>query len=216
VVATEGFNPDKVKSLKEGMEHPLGRTILCGVILDRDYRSEAECDEIQFGLEKISEFCRIHRSKEIENFVLIPSAIERSIKRRIIERQKRGGKVKNFSHDIGDMLDDFCADRKSYILSQFTERYKAHERKVRSAHEATLIQEAVDEFEKRWANASERLKLVPGKEALAWLNSKVQPIYKVSITAGGIVDAMHVDEIPLEMKELIDQIGSFASTPPPV
>ncbi|NVD44119.1 ATP-dependent nuclease [Qipengyuania atrilutea] len=216
VVATEGFNPEKVKSLKEGMEHPLGRTVLCGVILDRDYRSEAECEEIQAGLQKISQFCTVHQSKEIENFVLVPAAIERLVRRRIAERNKRGGEQKEFVHSVENLIEQFCTEKKSYVLSQFTERYKAYERKQRTAHEATLIQEAYEEFDRRWESKEERFKMVAGKDALAWLNSQIQPEYKVSVTASGIIDVMHVDEVPAAMKRLIEQIDEFAQTSAPV
>lgn len=120
-----------------------------------------------------------------------------------------------FAGSVGEMLGQFCDEKKSYVLSQFTERYKAHERKCRSTHEATLIQEALEEFDKRWSDTSERLRLVPGKEALAWLNAKIQPDYKVSISASGIVDVMRLDEVPNDMKKLIDQMEAFAATPPP-
>ncbi|MEL7729360.1 AAA family ATPase [Citromicrobium bathyomarinum] len=215
VVATEGFNPEKVRSLKEGMEHPLGRTVLCGVVLDRDYRGDAECEEVWKNLSEISEFCRIHPCKEIENFVLVPTAIDRLIEKRIEERRSRGGVVTNYSDSAEKLLDQFCTQKKSYVLSQFTERYKAYERKRRSAHEATLIQEALEEFDARWGDPKERLKLIPGKEALAWLNSQLQPTYKVSVSASGIVDVMHVHEVPDDMRMLIDQVEKFAVTAPP-
>jgi hypothetical protein len=46
VVPVEGFNPERVRNLKAGMEETLGGRIVAAVILDRDYRSDAECESI--------------------------------------------------------------------------------------------------------------------------------------------------------------------------
>jgi hypothetical protein len=216
VVATEGFNPVKVRSLKEGMEHPLGRTVLCGVVLDRDYRCASECSEISAGLSEISEFCQIHKRKELENFVLVPAAIDRLISKKIEERRARGTHVPDFQRSSEHILLDFCASKKSYVLSQYTERYKAYERETGSRkHEATLIEEALNEFEGRWSDPELRLEMIPGKEALAWLNSEIQTLYKISISVASIVEVMRSDEVPAEMRDLVDQIERFASASPP-
>ncbi|UAB77491.1 AAA family ATPase [Erythrobacter sp. SCSIO 43205] len=216
VVATEGFNPEKVRSLKEGMEHPLGRTVLCGVVLDRDYRAADECRVVSEGLAEISEFCQVHERKEIENFVLIPSVIDRLIRRRIEDRRARGANVAEFCGSSSEVLQSFCDERKTYIFGQFVDRYRAHARKVGcKTDDASLFQQATEEFEGRWKDEDERLKLIPGKEALGWLNSKIQPVFKVSVSASAIVETMRVEEIPAEMRSLIDKIEAFASTDPP-
>lgn len=89
VVPTEGFNAEKIKSLLAGMEHPLGRKVLAGAILDRDYRSDEECEAIEAGLLTQCEFAQIHRRKEIENFALVPRALNRLVRAKIIERKGR-------------------------------------------------------------------------------------------------------------------------------
>src|SRR5690348_4811687 len=48
VVTVEGFNPERIKNLKSGMETTLGGGILAAAILDKDYRSEAECEVIKW------------------------------------------------------------------------------------------------------------------------------------------------------------------------
>jgi predicted ATP-dependent endonuclease of OLD family len=46
VVPVEGFNPERIRSLKIGMEATLGGNVLAAAILDRDYRSAAESEAI--------------------------------------------------------------------------------------------------------------------------------------------------------------------------
>ncbi len=43
VVPVDGFNPDRMRYLKSGMEETLGGKIIATAVLDRDYRSDAEC-----------------------------------------------------------------------------------------------------------------------------------------------------------------------------
>lgn len=215
VVATEGFNPVKVRSLKEGMEHPLGRNVICGVILDRDYRSSSECREISTGLSEISEFCSIHTRKELENFVLLPLVIERLVQKKISDRRMRGLLVEELAVSVSSMLDLFCEIKKSYVLAQFTEKYKSYERQMSRKHESTLIQEAFEEFDRRWGDPNQRLQMIPGKEALTWLNQQLQSQYKVSISASSIVEVMRADEVPAEMVDLVNQIDLFSQAIPP-
>ena len=50
VVPVEGFNPERIRSLKIGMETTLGGKIKAAAILDRDYRSESERRAITGGV----------------------------------------------------------------------------------------------------------------------------------------------------------------------
>lgn len=43
------------------------------------------------------------------------------------------------------------------------------------------------------------------------LNEQLQTKYRVSVTPTAIIDAMQVEEIPTEMKGLIDDLAQFAS-----
>jgi hypothetical protein len=60
--------------------------------------------------------------------------------------------------------------------------------------------------------AQSRLKVIPGKEALSSVNEHLQRDYGVSVTPTAMVEAMKTDDIPDEMKELIEEISLFASS----
>jgi len=217
VVATLGFNPEKVKSLKEGMEHPLGRSVLAGVILDRDYRSKEECDDISEGIGKVADFCAIHHCKEIENFTLVASAIDRLAKQKIRDKRARGSQVPEYECSARDMLNEFAESKRIYVMSQYTDAFKRYHRQSGSrVQETTLLQRAMEEFQARWQDEGERFRMIPGKDALSFINSKLQENFKVSLSATGIVDSMLRSEVPSEMEELIGQIGVFAEADPPV
>lgn len=50
--------------------------------------------------------------------------------------------------------------------------------------------------------------LVPGKEVLAELHAKYQE-FGVSLTDARIVEAMHRDEIPQDLRELLSELEAF-------
>lgn len=83
VIPVEGFNPERARNLKRGIETTLGGKIAAAVILDRDYRSQAECDSISQACEECCNLVRIHARKEVENFLLVPEAIDRAAERRV-------------------------------------------------------------------------------------------------------------------------------------
>ena len=59
-----------------------------------------------------------------------------------------------------------------------------------------------------------RLQLIPGKEALAYVNEHLQATYGVSLTPTAIINAMEISEVPLAVKTLINRIEEFSTTAP--
>lgn len=101
-------------------------------------------------------------------------------------------------------------------MGQFTEQFKKYKRQDGvKAHEATLIAEAIKEFESRWKRPAERLKIIPGKQAFTHLNTVLQDRYKVSVTPLGTVEVMRADEVPASMVQLISSVEAFALKAPP-
>jgi hypothetical protein len=80
-----------------------------------------------------------------------------------------------------------------------------------TTHETTVTELALQEVEAYWGNASSRLTIIPGKEAMSAINQQLQAGYGISLTATAIIDAIAIHEIPTEMKELITAIAQFAS-----
>lgn len=54
--------------------------------------------------------------------------------------------------------------------------------------------------------------LIPGKDALSALNLEVQSGCSVSIASSGIISAMATDEIPTEMRRLIELVAEFTAS----
>lgn len=213
VIPVEGFNPERIRSLIKGMETTLGATIRAAAVLDKDYRSDGECASIKDECESFCKYVAIHKHKEIENFLLIPCAIDRAAARKVADQAKRTGKDITYSDDAADVLDTFATKKRSYVMSQYLTSRRLFERKNSPGlHEATISQAALEEFEECWKSVNSRLRVIPGKEAMSALNQHLQEKYRVSITPTAIVDAMKADEIPPDIKQLIHDIAIFSSS----
>jgi len=213
VVQVEGFNPERIRSLKAGMEATLGEKIKAAAIFDRDYRCD---EELKATTKECASFCNyttIHRRKEIENFLLIPAAIDRAASHKVADQAKRtGGNIK-YSSNAAKWLDDFACAQKAYVLSQYlANRWTFERRKSSTFCDATINEAGLKEFEAYWKDFSSQLEVIPGKEAISAINQHLQEQYGVSITPTAIINAMHLNEIPAEMKTLIQNISQFASS----
>lgn len=213
VVPMEGFNPERAKNIKEGMEMTLGLSVMAAAVLDRDYRSESECANISENSVDFLDFTHIHGRKEIENFLLVPSAIDRALRVRLADRAKREGVPAMQPEPIESIIQTFARDQKAYVAGQHLTMYRRYARSQNPAiHEESVTQEAYRWFENAWSDQEGIVKLLPGKETLTHLNRFIQEKYHVSITATAIIDSMTVEEIPKEMKDLIIKIDLFAKT----
>jgi energy-coupling factor transporter ATP-binding protein EcfA2 len=81
VVPVDGFNPDRIRTMRTGMETTLGTTIRAAAVLDRDYRSDSECESLSAECRKFCDYVTILKRKEIENFLLVPGAMDRAAER---------------------------------------------------------------------------------------------------------------------------------------
>ncbi|HZE52593.1 MAG TPA: AAA family ATPase [Bradyrhizobium sp.] len=217
VVPVEGFNPERIRSLRIGMETTLGGRILAAAVLDKDYRSETERVAIVQECEKFCSLVAIHHCKEIENFVLVPSAIDRAAERKVIDQMRRSGKTAKvaFAPFADAFLEDFAQRKKSYVQAQYLTFRRSFERqRASSINEATFGEAIINEFKELWKSKLTRLAIIPGKDTLGAINGHLQEKFDVNITPTSIVDAMMVDEIPKEMKLLLADLGAFSSMKP--
>lgn len=212
VVPVEGFNPDRIRTLKKGMEATLGVEVVAAAVLDRDYRSTAECSEIVLSCEAFCALATIHESKELENFILVAEAIDRAAAARLADRVRRGGVRREYEPMGEALLEAFAAGKRSYVTSQYLAARRTYERRAGAkVHEATLSQEVLDDVDRRWADPLVRLQMIPGKEALSQVNKALQERFGVSVTANAIVDAMRAAEVPKELFSVLERLDRFAS-----
>ncbi|MEA2755881.1 MAG: hypothetical protein QOJ54_2170 [Aliidongia sp.] len=212
VVQVEGFNPDRIRTLKRGMETTLGVEIATAALLDRDYRSAAERSDIVANCGGFCSLVIVHESKELENFVLVAMAIDRAAAARLADRARRGGDREEYEPIAQMALDAFAVSKRTYITGQYLAARRTYERHIgANVHEATLNQQVLDDVDRRWTDPLARMQMIPGKEALSHINQVLQDRYRISVTAGAIVDAMRVSEVLPEISDLLRQLDRFVS-----
>lgn len=157
---------------------------------------------------------RIHQRKELENYLLVPSALERAIKRRIAEQNRRtGGKVL-FDKNLTDLLSTLTAPLRHKIEAKYLARRRSFQKARKpSLDESTIDEQLMNEFEQLWHDPECRCDLVPGKDVLAALNTHLQETYKVTLSPAIIIDSFHKEEVPFDMAELIEEIEWFRKEP---
>ena len=193
-----------------GMELTLGTRLLKAVVFDCDYRSKDEVLAVYSQLSKFADLVHIHSRKEVENYLLIPKAIDRAIINRIKEHNKRTNDDIEYTEMAGEILESITSELRLRINSQFLPRRTEFEKAKNPGLDATTIsQRLLEEFEQIWGDLSKRLKVVPGKEILSQLNKHLQGRYKVTLTPASIIKAMLADEIPEEIVELIRKLEDF-------
>jgi hypothetical protein len=213
-VPVEGFNPARLKAFKEGIEKTIGSKILSAVIFDKDYRSAVEVTTEKKDLSKSNLFAHIHSCKEIENFLIVPIAIEKAIKERINEFNKRSGKSIEFKEDFNAFLNELSDKYKHKTQAELQSHQFRYEKSLDpKKHDSVIIEQILKEFEILWNNLEERFKMLPGKDFLSSLNQALQDKYGISITHGNIINHLNRSTIPSELTFLIDQINEFRKTP---
>ena len=212
VIPIDGFNPERARSIKNGIETTLGGEIFAAMILDRDYRSLAERDSLTNDCTAFCHYVTIHERKEIENYLLVPSALERSARKKVEEQARRSGNDQVYSTQTAVFLHSFAQSRRQYVAAQCIKSAcqfaKAHSFGV---DESTITEGALEEFELSWEHP---LNIVPGKDAMSVFNEQLQDLYGVSVTATAVIDAMRTEEVPDEIVDLVEKLEKFSTSRP--
>lgn len=211
VLSAKGFNPERIRSLKAGMEFTLGGKIAVAAIFDRDYRSDGYCAQIERECLNFCDYVTVHKRKEIENFLLVPEAIDRAAARKVHDRSKRAGNTIEYRNCAADIIANFAAENKAYVMAQYLEDRRQFEKtSAPNIHGATINEAALLDFEQLWTDAISQRLLIPGKKALSALNCHFQKKYNISLTSTAIIESMQVGEVPVEMKRLIHDLSAFS------
>lgn len=210
VVPVEGFNPTKLRSFKDGIEKTMGYSVVSAVIFDRDYRSENEVQQELIELRKGNYFAHIYSFKELENILLIPTAIEAATVKKLENYNERTGATKSFDLKINEFLLEITEEFRPNTLAQLSSHQLKFERTLnRGVDDAILLQQINKNFDANWKVLEDRLKLVPGKEFLSTINKHLQEIYHVSLTPANILDQVTKSMLPYEVVDLMMNLNNL-------
>ncbi len=215
VIPVEGFNPARIAEYSKGIELTLGTSVLKAVVLDRDYRTRAQVQELETSLSGTMSFTHIHDRKEIENYLLEAAPLERAIRTRLFEQNERTGKNLDLSEDVQESLRKITNSIRQEVLGQYISHYVEGQKVItRGVDETTLTTEAVKKFDEAWKDLSSRLAIVPGKRVLALLNAHLQDTYGISLTPLFIVTRFKREEVPADIQTLVEKLDEFRCKSP--
>lgn len=214
-IQVEGYNPQRVCEFAKGMEITLGTTIIKAVIFDRDYRSSDEVSELRDQLKDFTAFAHIHDRKELENYLLEPKAIDRALEIRVADHNKRTNSEIVLNEKAEEIFNLLTDKMKHKMIAQFLSKRIPFEKSKKSGiDQSTITQKLIEEFEDIWSSLSGRISIIPGKEFLSQMNQYLQEHYKITLTVSAIISAMLLEEIPAEIKDLIERLDKFQKTSP--
>ena len=132
--------------------------------------------------------CVLER-KEIENYLLVPAALDRAVVRTLNARRERGAEKATSQVDSAKLLEDITRPMKEEILAQLMARrhdYLGHTGEDKSR----LYKHVLGPFDSRWANLDARISVVPGKEVLRLFRQRVQDLCGVTLTDARIAESI--------------------------
>lgn len=209
VVPTEGFsNWPKLEAFQWGFEKTMGQKLTLGAVFDRDYRCDEHVSEIIANLSYSLEIVHFHQRKELENYLLVPIALEKAINRRY--RSAKGSA--DGIEPIELILEKITASLKPNIQAQYISERVEY---FKSSHkaDATVTVDAIRIFEERWQDIARRMEIVPGKTVFSALNRYLQETYNISITQSAVVREFSKINIPRDLVRFLRQIDRIFCKP---
>jgi hypothetical protein len=201
----------RVTTIAQGIGQALGTELAIGAVYDRDYFCAEEIAEVRSALGSNLRLAHVHERKEMENYLLVPAALDRALARAASDREKRGSMVDSSLPEATAVLYEITDPMRDEVQSQLIARRTNHLRST-GRDVADLTRETLAWFSPRWDDLSTRLELVPGKGVLKAFRTRIQESCGLSITEARIVDAIHRDEIPGDLQALIEGLEEFRTT----
>lgn len=208
VVKAGGFQGwRRIRDLSWGLKK-LNLRLKIGAIFDRDYFPEDELEEIRTSLGSEIEFVQILSRKEIENYLLMPSALDRLIQSHFAKTGRDGTGYDRawVENALMEITEEFHYDTLGQYVAKAIERSKG-----KGINPATITSEISKEFEKKWAVITERLNIVSGKDLLRRFRKMIQDEIGLTLTDALIVGALRLDEIPVDMVTLLVTLQKFTT-----
>lgn len=204
-----GFSSwERVNALAWGIQNTLGADIRIGAVYDHDYWCDEQISETQEALSDQLIFAHIHRRKELENYLLVPSVLARALEKSMVERERRIGEQIEHDESIDDILDRITDEIRAEVQGQYIGKYCAYY-KSGGKDPSTLSAEAIRRFDEKWQSLETRLEIVPGKSTLRRLRSHINEKWSVSLTDIRIIDEFRAAEIPTDLMELLRTLDDY-------
>jgi hypothetical protein len=173
------------------LEELLENTVSVFVILDRDYRSDAQITQVEQRLRAIGVFPHVWQRKELESYFLVPSAIAR-----------RSGATED---DVRDELLRLASTKKEHVFARILAERHATE-VTAHRHQTTVTERVQADFDQQWSGPFKRVFLCDAKDLLAGVNRWLQAEGRKTVSARTLSTTLRTNEIADEMELVISRI----------
>ena len=178
-------------------------------IFDRDYRTDEEIAAFLSTAAENDFFCEILELKEIENYLLAPDALTKSIQARLAAR-KSGQAIERAQVD--KWLREAAGEVKGIVYSRrIAEALRSAAELHSKVSPATIIEKTTEKLDDDWKDLAKRLQFSPGKDVLSKFNGKVQAALGVSLTEAIITSHMSRKDAPQSLISLLARLEEFSS-----
>jgi hypothetical protein len=175
-----------------------GEHIFLYCVLDSDYHTTGQKATRRAQAARNQINLHIWGKKEIENYLLVPSAIQRLIATRVARRV-----VPPTEAEIADKLDRLAQERYEEIFDGISAEVLAEDRSLGGGGANRAARGALDPL---WATVEGRLSLASGKALLAALFRWVQAEFGVSLTSAAVIREMRPAEVHIEVRQFIEAV----------
>ncbi|MGW6743090.1 ATP-dependent nuclease [Streptomyces sp. NPDC055025] len=173
----------------------LGNTVKALVLLDRDYRTDAQVEEVIKRFDNVDVHAHVWRKKELESYLIIPETIARLTQCPVGE--------------VEGMIDDVMIGMQNKVTSRLLAEKVVTERPSgRSV--ATINEDGLNELAEKWKRSDFRYSICPPKEVMAAVNRELQNRGYKSVAFDTIAKYAKAGEIHPEMIALLDKIERLA------
>lgn len=213
-VESGGFTSwERVRATAWGIEKTLGGSLRIAAVFDRDFCSQEQVDSILAELSAPLELAYILARKEIENYLLVPSVLERSFCKAYLERTRRTdeGGASVAPEDVSSILELITSRMRQDVLGQYLAR-RSEFLQHTGRDIATINAETLEWFETKWSNLATRMEIVRGKEVLRELRQHLQDAYQVNLTDVRIIDEFRLNEVPTDLVALLRGLDRYRSS----
>ena len=208
-VESEGFSSwERIRSLSWGLEKTLGEALHIGAVFDHDYWCPEEVEAIKAELSQHLDFAHIHARKEIENYLLVPSVLERVFKKAITERARRTGEAVTADETASEILERITKPLRNALQAQYIAKRTAYFQHA-SRDKAIITTEAIELFNASWERLGTRLEIVPGKDVLNSFREVIQSKYGITLTDYRIIDEFRSEEVPSDLLDLLRSLDDY-------
>jgi len=178
-------------------------------VFDRDYRCDEEIEKFLSDACAERVDCTVLSRKEIENYLLVPDAIQRAVARRLRARNVSVSDLPTVS-DVATWLSSVTDDVRIKVMSRCMTSVLEFSHEMKSSLDRnTVIERFSLDFDQKWVSLHYRLSMGPGKEILARMNDVFQTQLQISLTETMLADQLSRQTTDPILLGILERLDSF-------